>query len=46
MYEIQVRNPQHVNKGVKAVVVDGTEITGTIVPAFDAGLHRVEVILG
>ena len=46
MYEIQVRNPQHVSRGVKSVVVNGTEITGNVVPVYHAGLHRVVVVLG
>lgn len=46
-YNIQVKNPNHVSKGVKAVTVDGVEIEGNIVPIFnDAKEHEVVVTLG
>jgi cellobiose phosphorylase len=42
-----VKNPQHVSKGIKNVVVDGKHIDGNVLPTFDDGQeHRVEVILG
>jgi len=47
LYQIEVQNPDHVCKGVKAVRVDGKEIRGNIVPIFGEGkTHRVEVIMG
>jgi cellobiose phosphorylase len=47
VYEVVVQNPQHVCKGVRAMVVDGKSIPGNIVPIFDDGArHRVEVVLG
>lgn len=46
MYEITVRNPQHVNKGIQTVTVDGTRIEGSVVPLFEDGkTHRVEVVM-
>lgn len=46
VYEITVRNPQHVNKGVQTVTVDGTQIEGSVVPLFeDRKTHRVEVVM-
>ncbi len=46
VYEITVRNPQHVNKGVQTVTVDGTRIEGSVVPLFEDGkTHRVEVVM-
>lgn len=46
VYEITVRNPQHVNKGVRTVTVDGTQIEGSVVPFFEDGKpHRVEVVM-
>ena len=46
-YHIEVKNPSHVSKGVKSVLVDGQEIAGRVVPAFDdGGEHRVEVTMG
>lgn len=47
VYQIEVKNPDHLCKGVKSVKVDGQEIRGKIVPVFDEGeTHRVEVIMG
>jgi cellobiose phosphorylase len=46
VYQIEVQNPDHVCKGVKSIVVDGTEIEGTIVPVLcDDRIHRVEVTM-
>jgi cellobiose phosphorylase len=46
-YAIEVRNPKHINKGVKQVLVDGQPLSGQVVPIFSDGKeHRVEVILG
>jgi cellobiose phosphorylase len=46
VYEITVRNPQHVNKGVQTVTVDGTRIEGSVVPLFEDGkTHQVEVVM-
>jgi cellobiose phosphorylase len=47
VYEIEVKNPDHVCKGVRSVAVDGSEIGANVVPVFDDGrTHRVEVIMG
>jgi cellobiose phosphorylase len=47
VYQITVRNPDHVCKGVKSVAVDGDAIEGNVVPIFDAGAtHKVEVVMG
>ena len=45
-YNITVKNPDHVCKGVKSITVDGKAITGKKIPAFDGGVHEVEVVLG
>ncbi|MCR5049404.1 MAG: glycosyl transferase, partial [Saccharofermentans sp.] len=46
-YEITIKNPDHVNKGVKSLTVDGQAIDGCIVPvAGDGKTHQVEVVLG
>ena len=46
-YEITIKNPDHVNKGVKKLTVDGVEVEGCIVPvAGDGNTHKVEVVLG
>jgi cellobiose phosphorylase len=46
-YKVRVKNPHHVCKGVKALVVDGKSISGHVVPFFNDGkTHEVEVTLG
>lgn len=45
--DITIKNPEHVSKGVKRIVVDGNEITGSIIPVFhDGNKHIVEVTMG
>ncbi len=46
-YQITVKNPNHVSKGVVKMIVDGKEVEGNIIPiAGDKQIHKVEVILG
>ncbi|MGC9468247.1 MAG: GH36-type glycosyl hydrolase domain-containing protein [Anaerolineae bacterium] len=46
-YEIEVKNPDHVSKGVRSMMVDGKAAGGIVVPVFDDGkTHHVEVALG
>lgn len=46
-YEIRVTNPEHVNRGVKSIMVDGEPLEGNLIPAFaDGRNHVVEVVLG
>ena len=46
-YNIAINNPEHVCKGVKAVVVDGKAIEGNVLPVFaDGKNHEVVVTLG
>ena len=47
VYDITVKNPDHVMKGVKSVTVDGKAIEGNVLPVYgDKAPHKVEVILG
>jgi cellobiose phosphorylase len=47
VYEIEVKNPDHVRKGVKSVRVDGKEVAGNVLPVFgDCKTHQVEVTMG
>jgi cellobiose phosphorylase len=47
VYQIEVKNPDHVCKGVRSVQVDGKEIAGNVVPVFgDGRTYQVEVIMG
>ncbi|MFH1783894.1 MAG: glycosyl transferase [bacterium] len=47
-YDISVKNPDHVFKGVTSVTVDGKKIDGNILPVFkdDNKVHKVEVVMG
>ena len=46
-YEISVKNPSKVSKGVKQVTIDGKAIEGTVIPVQAAGkTYKVEVIMG
>jgi cellobiose phosphorylase len=47
LYQITVKNPNHVSKGVVKMIVDGKEVKGNIIPlAGDKKMHEVEVVLG
>ncbi|GIP56622.1 glycosyl transferase [Paenibacillus sp. FSL W8-0186] len=46
-FEISIKNPSHVSKGVKSITVDGKAIEGNIIaPIGDGRTHQVEVVLG
>ncbi len=46
-YLIHVSNPDGVNKGIKAISVDGENIVGNVLPVFnDNDVHDVDVIMG
>ncbi|MFA5147219.1 MAG: glycosyl hydrolase family 65 protein [Candidatus Omnitrophota bacterium] len=46
-YDITVRNPGNVNKGIRSLKADGIKIEGNVVPVFkDKKVHKVEAIMG
>lgn len=45
-YTIEIRNPHHVCKGVKTLVVDGETVEGNVVFRTGSGQHRVVATLG
>jgi cellobiose phosphorylase len=46
-FNITIKNPSHVCKGVKSMKVDGVAVNGNIVPVItDGKAHDVEVIMG
>ncbi|MNJ36221.1 N,N'-diacetylchitobiose phosphorylase [compost metagenome] len=46
-FEITIKNPNHVSKGVKSITVDGKAIDGNVIaPIGDGRTHQVEVVLG
>jgi len=47
VYEIQVRNPEGISKGIKQVILDGQVFKGDIIPSFgDGKLHSIEILMG
>ena len=46
-YEIKVTNPDHVEKGIKSITVDGKPIDGCVIP-YEKGKtdYKVEVVMG
>jgi cellobiose phosphorylase len=47
VYEISIKNPDHVNKGVKKVIADGKKQESNLIPDFsDKATHKIEVIMG
>ncbi len=47
VYEIDIKNPKGVNKGVKEITVDGKKIDGTVIkPHGDGKVHKVSVVMG
>jgi len=47
VYNITVRNPQHVEKGVKQIKLDDVALEKNIIkPIKDGKTHKVEVIMG
>ncbi len=46
-YVIEVRNEEHVCRGVKQIIVDGRPIEGNVLPVFnDGATHTVRVVMG
>ena len=47
VYEIDVKNPDHVEKGIRQLIVDGKEISGNIIPAEEGKtLYHVTAVMG
>jgi len=47
VYQIEVKNPEHVGKGVRSIKVDGQPGHGNLVPILEKGrVHKVEVVMG
>ncbi len=47
IYEIDIKNPNGVNKGVKEITVDGVKLDGTLIkPHGDGKVHKVSVVMG
>lgn len=47
IYKITVKNPAHVCKGIKSLIIDGITVQEKIVPVFSDGkVHEIEAIMG
>ena len=47
VYRITVENPHHVEKGIASIAVDGTPITGNVLPPAAPGTEvQVRVVMG
>lgn len=47
VFEVEVKNPNHVCKGISSLVVDGKEIDGNVIPMFkDGKKHTVVATMG
>jgi cellobiose phosphorylase len=45
-YQIEVKNPNHISKGVKELWVDGVKIEGNKIPVQDKKECKVDVVMG
>lgn len=45
-YQITIKNPSAVSKGVKEIIVNGNKVDGNIIPNLGKGKHIVEVLMG
>ena len=45
-YRIVVENPEHVNRGVRLIELDGSPLSGDVPLAEDGQVHTVRVVLG
>lgn len=46
VYDIKVRNPKGVSKGVASVRINGKEHAGNLLPLLPSGTHQIEVTMG
>jgi cellobiose phosphorylase len=47
VYQIEVKNPQHVNSGVLSVTIDGQPHPSSLLPVFaDGKTHSVQIVMG
>jgi cellobiose phosphorylase len=46
IYSIHISNPNHVNKGIQYVYIDGEKFESNLLPIFKEGKHIVEIVMG
>ena len=46
-YQLEIKNPDHVSKGVKEIIVNGEKLSSNKIPLLEKGKnHKVEIIMG
>jgi len=46
-YQLEIKNPDHVSKGVKQIIVNGETLSSNVIPLLEKGKnHIVEIIMG
>ena len=46
-YHIEITNPDHVQKGIRSLIVDGEEISGNVIPYVEGKTeYHVKAIMG
>lgn len=46
-YHIEIKNPDHVMKGIASIKIDGNPVDGNLIPVMPAsGIYQVEVVMG
>lgn len=47
IYEVDIDNPNHIENGIKKIILDGKEIEGSFIPYKEDGkVHKVRVLMG
>jgi cellobiose phosphorylase len=46
VYEISVKNPRGVSKGIKSIAINGREIIGNVLPVLPGKKHIVKILMG
>ena len=45
-FNIEIKNPDHISKGIKSLTVDGKPVEGNVIKDITPGVHEVVAILG
>lgn len=46
-YLLDIKNPDHVSKGVKEIIIDGEKLDSKLIPLLEKGKdYKVEIIMG
>ncbi|MBQ4364264.1 MAG: glycosyl transferase, partial [Oscillospiraceae bacterium] len=45
-FNIDIQNPDHIEKGIKSITVDGVKIDGNVIKDITPGVHEVVAVMG